>query len=306
MPSSLQEGISAAKAGKMQAALDHLKNAIIEEPQNADVWVWIAAIIDDDTKQEVFLKNALEIDPNNIPAQRGLAYLQKRREQPNRFENSHLTDHTQPISPFPASGKPKTPSTSSEWQKENPDVTSIPEKEPTGPIEPLQPDKPIQKLSLLELSLLGVVVVVFFFIGLLAASALFNFDLPLAFLNSNRPMLSSDPPHTGVFLYESAIFFELQEHQGLPREESGIPNSLGNDPQIVYWQKEIDLNKLRLIYETGEYLAFEVNSDQDKATIVRPQPELLPGLYCLQEWTELQTIEDARYWCFRVTTANPD
>ncbi len=59
MASSLQQGISAAKTGQMQQALEFLKDAIIEEPQNADVWVWIAAIIDDLDKQEIFLEKAL-------------------------------------------------------------------------------------------------------------------------------------------------------------------------------------------------------------------------------------------------------
>lgn len=67
MTSSLQAGINAAKAGRMQEALEHLKDAIIEEPQNADVWVWVAAIIDDTNKQAIFLEKALEIDPHNIP-----------------------------------------------------------------------------------------------------------------------------------------------------------------------------------------------------------------------------------------------
>ena len=51
MASSLQQGINAAKAGHADKALEFLKDAIIEEPQNADVWVWIAAIIDDLDKQ---------------------------------------------------------------------------------------------------------------------------------------------------------------------------------------------------------------------------------------------------------------
>ena len=101
MPSSLQNGISAAKAGQMQQALDYLKDAIIEEPQNADVWVWIAAIIDNLDKQEIFLEKALAIDPNNIPAQRGLAYLQKRKTHENNFQGDHLSEHTKPISPNP-------------------------------------------------------------------------------------------------------------------------------------------------------------------------------------------------------------
>ncbi len=80
--------------------MDFLKDAIIEEPQNADVWVWVAAIIDDLDKQEIFLKKALEIDPQNIPAQRGMAYLQKRKRDQIADQNDHLSDHTSPF-PFP-------------------------------------------------------------------------------------------------------------------------------------------------------------------------------------------------------------
>ena len=107
MTSSLQLGINAAKAGQMQEALTFLKDAIIEEPQNAEVWVWIAAIIDDMDKQAIFLSKALQIDPHNIPAQRGLAYLEKRKRDETSVKDDHLSDHTRPISPFPPSGPRK-------------------------------------------------------------------------------------------------------------------------------------------------------------------------------------------------------
>jgi len=61
MTSSLQQGIDAAKSGMMEQALVHLKDAIVEEPENANVWVWLAAIIEDEEKQTIFLKKALEI-----------------------------------------------------------------------------------------------------------------------------------------------------------------------------------------------------------------------------------------------------
>lgn len=66
MTSSLQAGINAAKAGRMQEALEHLKDAIIEEPQNADVWVWVAAIIDDTNKQAIFLEKRLRSIPTTF------------------------------------------------------------------------------------------------------------------------------------------------------------------------------------------------------------------------------------------------
>ena len=106
--SSLQQGINAAKAGRMQEALGFLKDAIIEEPQNADVWVWVAAIIDDLDKQEIFLEKALEIDPHNIPAQRGLAYLQKRKQDQAAFpKRSPFRSHSTHF-PFPQRKQAKT------------------------------------------------------------------------------------------------------------------------------------------------------------------------------------------------------
>ena len=56
MTSSLQQGIDAAKSGMMEQALVHLKDAIVEEPENANVWVWLSAIIEDEEKQNIFLK----------------------------------------------------------------------------------------------------------------------------------------------------------------------------------------------------------------------------------------------------------
>jgi len=79
MTTSLEQGIEAAKSGQMEQALAHLKDAIVEEPTNADVWVWLAAIIEDESKQTIFLKKALELDPSNRPAQRGLAFIERKK-----------------------------------------------------------------------------------------------------------------------------------------------------------------------------------------------------------------------------------
>lgn len=93
MSTSLQKGIEAAKSGMMEEALAHLKDAIVEEPENANVWVWLSAIIEDEEKQTIFLKKALEIDPGNRPAQRGLAFIQRKKyiPPPNQVKNSLIT-----------------------------------------------------------------------------------------------------------------------------------------------------------------------------------------------------------------------
>jgi tetratricopeptide (TPR) repeat protein len=93
MTSSLQQGIDAAKSGMMEQALVHLKDAIVEEPENANVWVWLAAIIEDEEKQTIFLKKALEIDPANRPAQRGLAFIERKKYIPPK-PGEKLSDYT--------------------------------------------------------------------------------------------------------------------------------------------------------------------------------------------------------------------
>ena len=96
MTSSLQQGIDAAKSGMMEQALVHLKDAIVEEPENANVWVWLSAIIEDEEKQVIFLKKALEIDPANRPAQRGLAFIERKKYIPPK-PGEKLSDYTKPI-----------------------------------------------------------------------------------------------------------------------------------------------------------------------------------------------------------------
>ena len=310
MTSSLQQGITAAKAGNLQQALDYLKDAIIEEPENAEVWVWLAAIIDDDHKQEIFLKKALEISPDNIPAQRGLAYLNKRKADASKVYNDHLSDHTKPITPFPRTSGQNSPNQRSEWSKLNIDDIQVPEKDPikeaTGPIEQSQESNQRLKLNFLEISLISVVVIVFFIIGLLATSALFDFELPLGFLTGSSPSLEASPPAPGVYLYESEIYFEIQQHQGLPVEDVGIPSGLGNDPMVVFFQTPLDSDSIRLIYETGVYIPLRNYQEDDQTFIIKPQQDLLPGLYCLQNLQENQPIEQADYWCFKVAAIEPD
>lgn len=300
MASSLQQGINAAKTGHMQEALEFLKDAIIEEPQNADVWVWIAAIIDDPAKQEIFLLKAIDIEPDNVPAQRGLDYLQKRKADEISVKDEHLSDHTQPISPFPASQKAK--------QQVSPHWSKISDNELEQIVEPeTVVDKPQKgeknrnrpKLSLFEITLLGVVVVVFCFIGLLAASSIFKFELPLDFILVNQPNLSAEPPYPGVFLFENDRFFDIQEYEGVPNADLGMPTSYASQPIIVFFETLTYPEELNLIYETGEYIKFELNPGVASALIIQPEHDIQPGLYCFQQLAPHGEMVSL-YWCFKV------
>jgi tetratricopeptide (TPR) repeat protein len=306
MATSLQKGINAAKAGHMDDALKHLKDAIIDEPQNADVWVWIAAIIDDLDKQEIFLEKALDIDPGNVPAQRGLAYLHKRKRDQVVEAGDHLSDHTQPISPFPASGKSKKAEQFSGWTKISPEEIIKLEKaekhnSKNGPGS--EDDvKNENELTPFEIGLLGVVVVVFAIIGLLAASAIFEFELPLSFLQDNRPSLSSEPPYPGIFLYENEAFLDIKENEGLPRSEEGIPTSTQSQPIVAIWSETLNAQALNLIYQDGDYVPFDYYSGKGESDLLIPVSDLSNGLYCLQYQPGSQ-FSDAYYWCFKVAAS---
>jgi len=304
MASSLQKGINAAKAGHMQEALEFMKDAIIDEPQNADVWVWIAAIIDDLDKQEIFLNKALEIDPNNIPAQRGLSYLNKRRRDEASVSDDHLSDHTSPISPFPESKHSEKSAAQSGWSKldtNDLDELAKAEKEPEKTQSGEGFFQNLPKLKTFELILIGVVVIVFCFIGLLAASALFDFELPLGILGSDKPNLTAEPPYPGVFLYENGIFFDIQQHEGVPKQEVGIPSSMEKQPVIVFWQTIADAEQVRLVYETGQYIPFTAYPGKSKTDLMQPISNLQPGLYCFQQSSEGPDNQEPFYWCFKVS-----
>ncbi len=308
MTSSLQQGINAAKAGRMQEALSFLKDAIIEEPQNADVWVWIAAIIDDLDKQKIFLERALGIDPNNIPAQRGLVYLEKRLNDAADVQHDHLSEHTQPISPFPNSEKTLKTAMNNGWSRLGEDdwreIMTKTQREATSEVILNDQDKNKPKLSLLELVLLGVVVFVFFVIGLLASSAVFDFNLPLGFIMGNRPRLRTDPPYPGVFLYENSYFFDIQKHEGLPSTEVGMPTSLVEDPVIIFWETDANPDQMKLIYQTGEYINFRVYGGKTDAVLIKAESVLQSGLYCFQYLPNPQAHEEAYFWCFSVQASD--
>ncbi len=309
MVSSLQKGISAAKAGRMQEALDFLKDAIIEEPQNAEVWVWVAAIIDDLDKQEIFLKKALEIDPRNIPAQRGLAYLRKRKQDQSAAADDHLSDHTSPISPFPNSSRTKRQQTVAAREDLNlSEIAEIADEagNPAASADNALKEglfKDLPKLTPVEIILLGVVVVVFCFIGLLAASALFDIDLPFSSAGKDLPPSEMEPPYSGIFLYEEEKFLNIPLHQGLPSTDAGMPTSATSDPTIIVWDDSVDLERLNLIYETGVYVPFSTASQRKDLATITPENDLLTGLYCFQQLPVESSLEAASYWCFKVNPA---
>jgi tetratricopeptide (TPR) repeat protein len=309
MPSSLQQGINAAKAGQTTKALEHLKDAIIEEPQNADVWVWIAAIIEDPEKQEIFLNKALEIDPHNIPAQRGLSYLQKRMQHEVQVKGEALSDQTQPISPFPKKNRSsQLPGEQNRTESTSDALVNLtfPDVEVDNRADQREENQGLPHLTAFEIILLCVVVIVFAFIGLLASSALFGFDLPWGSLTGNRPRLTAEPPYPGVFLYEQDVFFDMEAHEGPPVANVGIPTSASARPVVLFWGLDVDTNTLKLIHESGSYVDFRLYQSRGEADLVQPSGDLQEGLYCLQEPQTQPPSNLNIYYCFQVEPTTAD
>lgn len=177
MPSSLQKGIIAAKAGRMQEALNFMKDAMIEEPQNAEVWVWIAAILDDLKEQEIFLKQALAIDPNNVSAQQGLAYLQQQMRDQAAAGVGSLSDPVLTESPKKTSNSLKT-SMGVKGKLANLKEKIIKQKS-ENKLNGGNANKETKRIPLRNI-ILGALVLVFCVLGSLAASIIFNFNLPFS------------------------------------------------------------------------------------------------------------------------------
>lgn len=305
MTSSLQKGIEAAKSGLMDEALANLKDAIIEEPENANVWVWLSAIIEEEHKQIIFLKKAIEIDPQNKPALRGLAYIQRNKKDQPAKPDETLSDYTKPIGLF-RSNQPK---------KEHEQTELPPQSESSVPIQAMIEPKPEEEQSgfflngwepeiapkgkkvWLDIILYAIILLVFCTIGILAGSTIFS--IPLPFLSKQSTELASLPSTEGIFLYEDDVFEEMQPHGGVPLVEVGIPVSSQSRPTLVIYSALIKTDTLTLKFENGQAIAFQTVALEDVLHILQPKSSLQPGLYCLIN-KQNQSIEEVSYWCFRI------
>jgi tetratricopeptide (TPR) repeat protein len=73
--SSFQEAVEALREGDKTKARDLLTKLLKSEQDNAQYWIWLSAAVDS-TKERIYcLKTALELDPENATAKRGLVLL---------------------------------------------------------------------------------------------------------------------------------------------------------------------------------------------------------------------------------------
>lgn len=318
MGSALQRGIDAAKAGQMSQALKHLKDAIVEEPENASVWVWLAAIIEDEDKQTIFLRKALELDPGNRPAQRGLAFIQRKKYTPPR-PGERLSDYTHPVGTFKASVPPIPAGQVNFGVPEQVIIQQVPVPEPV-PV-PVRAASPGWEIALYALAL-----VVFIVIGFLVGNTLkyinFKFsdllqpvsvpaktqaDAPAAPAATDAPAVptipvpaAGVPTKDGVYLINGKVYQEMKLYLNAPTSEDGMPDAGSGQVSImVKTLAAMDAAKLRLINAEGKDLLFKSSAGPNGSQIIQSEDQLSPGKYCLVNILNPE-LKESLYWCLKV------
>lgn len=76
---TLKAGIVAAKAGDKNRARDLLTQVVEADETRVSAWLWLAYVIDDLDEREICFENVLTLEPENSTAQKGLAWLAKKR-----------------------------------------------------------------------------------------------------------------------------------------------------------------------------------------------------------------------------------
>lgn len=75
MTTLTQQGINALKRGNRNEAQKILKQAITQNPQDIQAWLWLSGAVNNDQERLRCLQKVLKIDPENSVATKGLAKL---------------------------------------------------------------------------------------------------------------------------------------------------------------------------------------------------------------------------------------
>jgi tetratricopeptide (TPR) repeat protein len=109
----LRDGIAAAKAGRRAEARELLMRVIEANERDEQAWLWLSGVVDTDEDRLICLENVLTIAPDNVQAQAGLKWLQKRGVgEEERGEGGEKREEEREagdrVSQFPASPSPQT------------------------------------------------------------------------------------------------------------------------------------------------------------------------------------------------------
>jgi WD40 repeat protein len=106
MSDALERGIAAAQAGRRQEAVTALRDAIVQDPRNAEAWLWMARLLDQPQRRRECLQRVLQLQPDHAEAQALLAELDRSTNVTpplaERPRTGPLSWHTGELPPLPA------------------------------------------------------------------------------------------------------------------------------------------------------------------------------------------------------------
>jgi tetratricopeptide (TPR) repeat protein len=74
----LEQGISAALTGRREEARALLAQVVEADDRNEQAWLWLSGLVEDPEDIRTCLENVLHLNPDNVKAQHGLAWLDQR------------------------------------------------------------------------------------------------------------------------------------------------------------------------------------------------------------------------------------
>ncbi len=71
----IEQGIMAIKSGNKVAARELLFHALQLNKHNEKTWLWLSGAVDSDAERKYCIEKVLELNPQNLAAQRGISNL---------------------------------------------------------------------------------------------------------------------------------------------------------------------------------------------------------------------------------------
>src|SRR5262245_18453119 len=106
----LEQGISAALTGRRDEARALLSQVVEADDRNEQAWLWLSGLVEDPEDIRTCLENVLHLNPGNVKAQHGLAWLEQRHglrpttasvTDPASVQAQHAPNDTPPADPSP-------------------------------------------------------------------------------------------------------------------------------------------------------------------------------------------------------------
>jgi hypothetical protein len=73
----LEQGISAALTGRREEARTLLSQVVEADERNEQAWLWLSGLVEDPDEIRTCLENVLHLNPDNVKAQHGLAWVEQ-------------------------------------------------------------------------------------------------------------------------------------------------------------------------------------------------------------------------------------